>query len=66
MEWLAKEGFLVVSVPYNVTFDHEKAANEVYERFHSCMDSMLTYGIPDAGITAFDISALPLYSVGHR
>ncbi|WOL13822.1 hypothetical protein Cni_G22602 [Canna indica] len=65
MEWLAKEGFLVVSVPYNVTFYHEKAAKEVYERFHSCMDSLFAYGIPDAGITASDISALDLYSVGH-
>ncbi|KAG6505610.1 uncharacterized protein LOC121986265 [Zingiber officinale] len=65
MEWLAKEGYLVVSVPYSVTFDHEKAAKEVYDRFHSCMDSLFTYGIPDAGITALDLSALPLYSVGH-
>ncbi|URE04837.1 hypothetical protein MUK42_20648 [Musa troglodytarum] len=66
MEWLAKEGFLVVSVPYNVTFDHEKAAKDVYERFHCCMDSLFASGIPDAGITALDISSLPLYSVGHR
>ncbi|CAL9091592.1 hypothetical protein MUK42_20648 [Musa troglodytarum] len=65
MEWLAKEGFLVVSVPYNVTFDHEKAAKDVYERFHCCMDSLFASGIPDAGITALDISSLPLYSVGH-
>ncbi|XP_009399642.2 uncharacterized protein LOC135673078 [Musa acuminata AAA Group] len=65
MEWLAKEGFLVVSVPYNVTFDHEKAAKEVYERFHCCMDSLFASGIPDAGIAALDVSSLPLYSVGH-
>ncbi|RWW41990.1 hypothetical protein BHE74_00052491 [Ensete ventricosum] len=62
----SKEGFLVISVPYNVTFDHEKAAKEVYERFHCCMDSLFASGIPDAGITALDISSLPLYSVGHR
>ncbi|RZR75220.1 hypothetical protein BHM03_00052062 [Ensete ventricosum] len=60
----SKEGFLVISVPYNVTFDHEKAAKEVYERFHCCMDSLFASGIPDAGITALDISSLPLYSFG--
>ncbi|XP_072983084.1 uncharacterized protein [Typha latifolia] len=65
MELLAKEGFLVVSVPYKVTFDHEMAAREVYERFHACLDELLASGIPDAGITPLDISCLPLYSVGH-
>ncbi|XP_008803399.2 uncharacterized protein LOC103716958 [Phoenix dactylifera] len=65
MELLAKEGFLVVSVPYHVTFEHERAARTVYERFHACMDMLLASGIPDAGITPSDISCLPLYSVGH-
>ncbi|XP_048607544.1 uncharacterized protein LOC106406111 isoform X2 [Brassica napus] len=30
-ELLAKEGYLIVSVPYNVTFDHEQAAKQVYQ-----------------------------------
>ncbi|KAK0571786.1 hypothetical protein LWI29_021583 [Acer saccharum] len=65
IELLAKEGYLVISVPYNVTFDHAHAANQVYQRFHSCLDTILTSGLPDANLTAADIVNLPLYSVGH-
>ncbi|KAG8056860.1 hypothetical protein GUJ93_ZPchr0002g25919 [Zizania palustris] len=65
LELLAKEGFLVVSVPYNVTFDHESAAREVFERFHGCYDALLTSGLLEAGLSAKDIAELPLYSVGH-
>ncbi|OAY84529.1 hypothetical protein ACMD2_15398 [Ananas comosus] len=65
MELLAREGFLVVSVPYDVTFDHERAAKEVFERFHSCLDSLLDAGIPDAGLEPSDLSRLPIFSVGH-
>ena len=32
-ELLAKEGFLIISVPYNLTFDHDIAARQVFERF---------------------------------
>ncbi|CAN0900426.1 hypothetical protein LINGRAHAP2_LOCUS20829, partial [Linum grandiflorum] len=66
MEQLAKEGYLVISVPYNVTFDHASAANQVYERFNSCLDSLLENGLPDSNLTAADLKALPLFSVGHR
>lgn len=66
MELLAREGFLVVSVPYDVTFDHERAAKEVFERFHSCLDSLFDSGIPDAGLKPSDLSRLPIFSVGHR
>ncbi|GJN33902.1 hypothetical protein PR202_gb22532 [Eleusine coracana subsp. coracana] len=65
LELLAREGFLVVCVPYNVTFDHEAAAREVFERFHSCYDALLASGLPAAGLSALDIAELPLYSVGH-
>ncbi|XP_015696520.2 uncharacterized protein LOC102719231 [Oryza brachyantha] len=65
LELLAREGFLVVSVPYNVTFDHEAAAREVFERFHGCYDALLSSGLPEAGLSALDIAELPLYSVGH-
>ncbi|KAJ0983766.1 hypothetical protein J5N97_002122 [Dioscorea zingiberensis] len=65
MELLAKEGYLIVSVPYNVTFDHERAAREVYERFHECMDMLFSSGLPYANIAANDLMNLPLYSVGH-
>jgi hypothetical protein len=66
LELLAREGFLVVCVPYNVTFDHEAAAREVFDRFHACYDALLASGLPEAGLTALDVAELPLYSVGHR
>nr|CAB3457141.1 unnamed protein product [Digitaria exilis] len=65
LELLAREGFLVVCVPYNVTFDHEAAARQVFDRFHACYDALLASGLPEAGLSALDIAELPLYSVGH-
>ena len=66
MELLAEEGYLIISVPYNVTFDHEQVTREIYERFHACLNSILSTGLPDNGISAADIADLPYYSVGHR
>lgn len=66
MELLAKEGYLIISVPYNVTFDHAEAVRTVYERFNACLDMVLTSGLPDAQLRADDLAQLPLYSVGHR
>lgn len=66
MYLLAMEGFLVISVPYNVTFDHAKATREVYERFHACMDMLCVSGLPSAKLSSHEILHLPLYSVGHR
>uniref|UniRef100_A0A2N9ETZ6 DUF1350 domain-containing protein n=1 Tax=Fagus sylvatica TaxID=28930 RepID=A0A2N9ETZ6_FAGSY len=65
IEQLAKEGFLIISVPYNVTFDHAHAAKQVYERFHACLDSILTSGLPYANLTPAQLVDLPLFSVGH-
>ncbi|XP_073224125.1 uncharacterized protein [Cicer arietinum] len=65
LEFLAKEGFLVVVVPYNVTFDHSQAAKQVYERFHTCLDTILTYGLPQANLSPAQLVDLPLFSVGH-
>ncbi|CAL0332207.1 unnamed protein product [Lupinus luteus] len=65
IELLAKEGFVVVVVPYNVTFDHTQAAKQVYERFHTCLDSLLTYGLPQANLSPSQLRDLPLFSVGH-
>ncbi|GJY30346.1 alpha/beta hydrolase fold protein [Tanacetum coccineum] len=62
---LANEGYLFISVQYNVTFDHLQAAKEVFERFYSCLNSMLTYGLPSDGLLAAELVDLPLYSVGH-
>ncbi|KAK9067869.1 hypothetical protein SSX86_011980 [Deinandra increscens subsp. villosa] len=62
---LANEGYLIISVPYNVTFDHSQATREVYERFHSCLNSILTSGLPNDDLLATDLVNLPLYSVGH-
>ncbi|CAL9247905.1 unnamed protein product [Arabidopsis halleri] len=64
-ELLAKEGYLIVSVPYNVTFDHEQAAKQVYERFNSCLDKIVSSGIPTANLKPEDLADLPLFSVGH-
>lgn len=63
---LAEEGYLIISVPYNVTFDHEQVSREIYERFHACLDSVLSTGLPENGISAAEIADLPYYSVGHR
>ncbi|OMO86423.1 hypothetical protein COLO4_21171 [Corchorus olitorius] len=65
IELLAKEGFLILSVPYNVTFDHEQAANQVYERFNACLDNILAFGFPDANLTPDDLVNLPIFSAGH-
>ncbi|XP_061368084.1 uncharacterized protein LOC133311085 isoform X2 [Gastrolobium bilobum] len=65
IELLAKEGFLVVVVPYNVTFDHTQAAKQVYERFHTCLDTILTSGLPQANLSPAQLGDLPLFSVGH-
>ncbi|XP_065850711.1 uncharacterized protein [Euphorbia lathyris] len=64
IEQLAKEGFLVILVPYNVTFDHAHAANQVYERFNFCLENILTSGVPGS-LTASQLAGLPVFSVGH-
>ncbi|CAN4076437.1 unnamed protein product [Withania somnifera] len=65
LENLAREGYLIICVPYNVTFDHAQVTRQVFERFHACLDSILASGLPDAGLSAADIVDLPLYSVSH-
>lgn len=65
-ELLAKDGFLVISVPYNVTFDHVQAARQVYERFNACLDTILASGLPDVNLSPAQLAQLPLFSVGHR
>lgn len=65
-ELLAKEGYLIVSVPYNVTFDHERAAKQVYQRFNSCLDTIVLSGVPNADFNPRDLANLPVFSVGHR
>ncbi|XP_027330550.1 uncharacterized protein LOC113846452 isoform X2 [Abrus precatorius] len=65
IEFLAKEGFVVVVVPYNVTFDHAQAAKQVYERFHTCLDTILISGLPPANLSPAQLEGLPLFSVGH-
>ncbi|KAL3498096.1 hypothetical protein ACH5RR_040828 [Cinchona calisaya] len=65
LEQLASEGYFIISVPYNVTFDHERVAREIYERFHAFYDLILASGLPEFGLLASDVVDLPLYSVGH-
>jgi hypothetical protein len=66
IELLAKEGFVVVVVPYNVTFDHSQAAKQVYDKFHTCLDTILTNGLPQANLSPAQLEDLPIFSVGHR
>ncbi|GFZ08694.1 initiation factor 4F subunit [Actinidia rufa] len=66
LELLANEDYLIISVPYDVTFDHAQAAREIYERFNACFDRLSTCGLPSANLTATEFANLPLYSVGHR
>ncbi|PWA69387.1 NB-ARC domains-containing protein [Artemisia annua] len=63
---LANEGYLIISVPNNVMADHSQATREVFERFHSCLNSMIMYGLPNDGLLAAELADLPLYSVGPR
>ncbi|KAF9680913.1 hypothetical protein SADUNF_Sadunf06G0171100 [Salix dunnii] len=65
IELLAKNGYVVILVPYNVTFDHSQAANQVYERFNACLHLLLESGLPHVGLTASELAGLPLFSVGH-
>ncbi|CAI9755538.1 unnamed protein product [Fraxinus pennsylvanica] len=65
LELLAKEGYLIISVPYNVTFDHAQVTKEIYERFHACLDSILASGLPENGLSGVEIADLPFYSIGH-
>ncbi|KAG9139977.1 hypothetical protein Leryth_010499 [Lithospermum erythrorhizon] len=62
---LAEEGYLVICVPYNVTFDHTEGCRRVFERYHSCFDSICESGLPESGLSGADIADLPLYSLGH-
>jgi len=63
---LAKEGFVVVVVPYNVTFDHSLAAKQVYDKFHSCLETLLNSGLPQYNLSPAQLGGLPIFSVGHR
>ncbi|KAL1832249.1 hypothetical protein ACET3Z_001900 [Daucus carota] len=65
LELLANEGYLIISVPYNVTFDHSRASREIYEKFFGCFDGILKTGLPDFALTSTDLVDLPIYCVGH-
>ncbi|XAR57549.1 hypothetical protein NMG60_11025728 [Bertholletia excelsa] len=65
LELLANEGYLIISVPYNVTFDHAQATREIYDNFHACFEGLSTSGIPSMNLTAAELVRLPLYCVGH-
>jgi hypothetical protein len=67
IELLAKEGFLIVATPYNVTFDHTVSAQVIQNRFNRCLDILSTSSrfLP-AELNPDDVAALPIFSVGHR
>lgn len=66
IELLAKEGFLIVATPYNVTFDHTVSAQVIQNRFNRCLDILCTSSrfLP-AELSPDDVAALPIFSVGH-
>ncbi|KAJ7958437.1 Eukaryotic initiation factor 4F subunit p150 [Quillaja saponaria] len=60
----AKEGFLVIYVPYSVTFGHAESAKQLYERFHACLNTILTFGLPHANLIPDQLVDL-LFFIGH-
>lgn len=64
IELLAKEGYLIVATPFSLSFDHTVSAQGIHTRFNTCLDYLSNTGF--AGLSAGDISTLPVYSVGHR
>ncbi|XP_047325476.1 uncharacterized protein LOC124929220 [Impatiens glandulifera] len=65
LQLLAREGYIIICVPYNVTFDHAQATQEIYDRFNACIDKLRSSGLPSANLTSAELANLPLYSVGH-
>ncbi|XP_024382279.1 uncharacterized protein [Physcomitrium patens] len=63
IELLAKEGYLIVATPFSLSFDHTVSAQGIHTRFNTCLDYLSNTGF--AGLSAGDISTLPVYSVGH-
>eukprot|EP00897_Mesotaenium_endlicherianum_P010393 jgi/Mesen1/9382/ME000610S08693 len=65
IELLAKEGYLVVATPYNITFDHKSSTRVIHERFNACIDDLSANGFRPAGLSGADVEGLPIYGVGH-
>ncbi|KAL3682966.1 hypothetical protein R1sor_000988 [Riccia sorocarpa] len=65
IELLAKEGYLIVATPYNVTFDHEQSALRIHEKFNNTLRTVRSSGFSMAGLSTQAASKLPVYSVGH-
>lgn len=65
IELLTKQDFLIIATPYNVTFEHEVAAQAVHRKFRNCRAPLIEGGFPSAGLTSDDIARLPVFSVGH-
>ncbi|CAM6007695.1 unnamed protein product [Sphagnum balticum] len=66
IELLAKEGFLIVATPYNVTFDHTVSAQVIQNRFNRCLDILSTSSrFLRAELSPDNVAALPIFSVGH-
>lgn len=66
IELLAKEGYLIVATPYEITFDHAACALEIHRKFNDALNLLLASGFAPAGLSAEDVAKLPIYSVGHR
>ncbi|CAM6093459.1 unnamed protein product [Calypogeia fissa] len=65
IELLAKEGFIIVATPYNVTFDHAVSAQRIHKKFNDTLSILYNFGVPSLGLMPDDLSELPVYSVGH-
>lgn len=62
---LAAGGYLVLPVPYSVTFDHSRAAADLQRTFCTARGKLTANGRPERGWTGRQLADLPVYGVGH-
>ncbi|XP_002965793.2 uncharacterized protein LOC9655377 isoform X1 [Selaginella moellendorffii] len=65
IELLAKQGFLIMAAPYNVTFDHELCARRIHGNWSSSLNLLAQSGCEVFGLSPSDVAELPVISVGH-
>ncbi|KAG6549348.1 hypothetical protein Mapa_009065 [Marchantia paleacea] len=65
IELLRKENYIVVAVPYNVTFDHTQAARQIHKKFNTTLNFLRRDGVPFNRLPPAEVSTLPIFSVGH-
>jgi hypothetical protein len=70
LEQLASAGYLIVAVPYQLTFDHRQSASVVEKRLQDCLELLYAqegFGIGSVqGLRGSELKELPVFGVGHR